>query len=73
MSECSLLRIPVFALNADLGLTLFDLFDPPIATRNSIQVDMNNRKAESKEEQNNLEQEIQDLNNRFTISLSDLK
>lgn len=39
----------------------------------SIQVDMNNRKSESKEEQNQLEQEIQDLNNRFTISLSDLK
>uniref|UniRef100_V5EXH4 Protoheme IX farnesyltransferase, mitochondrial n=1 Tax=Kalmanozyma brasiliensis (strain GHG001) TaxID=1365824 RepID=V5EXH4_KALBG len=41
--------------------------------KHDIQVDMSTRKAESKGEQNNLEQEIQDLNNRFTISLSDLK
>lgn len=41
--------------------------------KHDIQVDMNNRKGEAKEEQNLLDQEIQDLNNRFTISLSDLK
>lgn len=43
------------------------------AMKHDIQVDMNNRKGEAKEEQNTLEQEIQDLNNRFTISISDLK
>lgn len=34
---------------------------------------MNARKSEAKEEQNKVDQEIQDLNNRFTISVSDLK
>jgi hypothetical protein len=43
------------------------------AMKHDIQVDMNKRKSEAKEEQNTLEQEIQDLNNRFTISISDLK
>ncbi|CAD6884848.1 unnamed protein product [Tilletia controversa] len=41
--------------------------------KHDIQIEMNSRKAELKEGQNAIEQEIQDLHNRFTISLSDLK
>jgi len=41
--------------------------------KSDIQLDMNTRKAETREEQKSLEIRIQEVNNRLTIALGDLR
>src|SRR4051812_1655043 len=41
--------------------------------KSDIQLDMNTRKAETREEQKALEIRIQEVNNRLTIALGDLR
>lgn len=44
----------------------------PADTR-SIEMDMNNRKAENRSDQKGLDIDIEEINNKFTISLGDLR
>jgi hypothetical protein len=72
-SDAAALRSMVTLLQREVDGLNQKMREDTGAMKHDIQVDMNNRKSEAKEEQNTLEQEIQDLNNRFTISISDLK
>lgn len=45
-----------------------------IATmKNDIQMDMNNRKNETREDQKAMDMKIQEINNKFTIRLGDIR
>ncbi|PWN90732.1 hypothetical protein FA10DRAFT_229405, partial [Acaromyces ingoldii] len=72
-NDAAALRSTVTLLQREVDGLSQKMREDVAAMKHDIQVDMNNRKGEAKEEQNTLEQEIQDLNNRFTISISDLK
>ncbi|KAI8385702.1 hypothetical protein BD560DRAFT_363847 [Blakeslea trispora] len=41
--------------------------------KNEIQMDMNNRKNETREDQKDMELKIQEINNKFTIRLGDIR
>lgn len=41
--------------------------------KNEIQMDMNNRKNETREDQKAMDMKIQEINNKFTIRLGDIR
>jgi hypothetical protein len=41
--------------------------------KNEIQMDMNNRKNETREDQKGMDMKIQEINNKFTIRLGDIR
>jgi predicted component of type VI protein secretion system len=41
--------------------------------KNDIQMDMNNRKNETREDQKTMDMKIQEINNKFTIRLGDIR
>ncbi|KAI8084253.1 uncharacterized protein B0P05DRAFT_534827 [Gilbertella persicaria] len=65
-TELSVLTREVDALEQSLNEGVADM-------KNEIQMDMNNRKNETREGQKEMELKIQEINNKFTIRLGDIR
>lgn len=65
-TELSTLTREVESLEQRLSESVADM-------KNEIQMDMNNRKNETREEQKAMDMKIQEINNKFTIQLGDIR
>lgn len=65
-TEMSLITREVDSLEQRLSEGVADM-------KNEIQMDMNNRKNETRQDQKKMDMQIQEINNKFTISLGDIR
>ncbi|CAO3612172.1 unnamed protein product [Mucor hiemalis] len=65
-TEMSLITREVDSLEQRLNEGVADM-------KNEIQMDMNNRKNETREDQKGMDMKIQEINNKFTIRLGDIR
>jgi hypothetical protein len=65
-NELSLITREVDALEQRLNEDVANM-------KNDVQLDMNNRKNETREDQKVMDMKIQEINNKFTIRLGDIR
>ncbi|KAG4304193.1 hypothetical protein PORY_002374 [Pneumocystis oryctolagi] len=72
-NEASTLRAETSALRKQLEILEQTLKEDLIALKNDVAIDVNDRKSSNKAEEKNIEIKIQELNNKFTIILGEIR
>ncbi|CCJ28928.1 unnamed protein product, partial [Pneumocystis jirovecii] len=71
--EASALRAETLALRKQLETLEQTLKEDLLALKNDVAIDFNDRKSSNKAEEKNMEIKIQELNNKFTIILGEIR